>query len=78
MNQRSKRSSKRKQDVNVESTVTPLKTTGDVKSSGLAKASPFFKPLEEAIKPKTKEEEKKIIAEAAAAAITIFKTTDKK
>ena len=43
----------------------PHKTTGDIpedKMVGLAKASPFFKNIEEVTKPKTKEEENKIVA----------------
>ena len=45
----------------------PQKTTGDVpaeKLSGVAKASPFFKKLDEPVKPKNKQDEKKVIAEA--------------
>lgn len=44
----------------------PQKTTGEVpgeKLAGLAKASPFFKPIAE-IKPSSKAEEQKAIAEA--------------
>jgi hypothetical protein len=44
----------------------PQKTTGDVpaeQAAGLAKASPFFKKLAE-VMPKTKAEEKKVVAEA--------------
>jgi len=46
--------------------LTPQKTTGDVpaeKTSGLAKASPFFQKLKDVL-PKSKTEEKKVIAEA--------------
>ncbi|MCV0439716.1 MAG: hypothetical protein K5880_13905 [Hydrogenophaga sp.] len=46
---------------------TPLKATGDIqgdKAQGLAKASPFFKKLGEIVKPKSKEEEKQVIASA--------------
>ena len=45
----------------------PQKATGDVKDEklkGLAKASPFFKKVKEAVKPVTKKEEQKIIAKA--------------
>ena len=44
----------------------PQKATGDVpaeQAQGLAKASPFFKKLAE-IAPKTKADEKKVVAEA--------------
>jgi hypothetical protein len=47
---------------------TPQKATGDVpaeKSKGLAKASPFFKKLKDTVKPKSKAEEKKALAEAS-------------
>jgi hypothetical protein len=85
MNQRVKRSKKRKhQDIggsvmhtgghlashrrDAEPVVrTPQKTTGDVpgeKAKGLAKASPFFKKLGAKLNPRSKEEEKKIIAAA--------------
>lgn len=81
MNQRNKRASERKQNINGSTMATggyvvkhspneepevrvPQKATGDVKPQGLAKASPFFKKLEDAIKPETPEKEKKIIAEA--------------
>lgn len=46
---------------------TPQKATGDVpgdKAQGIAKASPFFKKLKEVVQPKSKAEEKKVIAEA--------------
>lgn len=45
----------------------PQKATGDVKGdklAGLAKASPFFKPLAE-LPPATKADEKKAVAEAS-------------
>lgn len=79
MNQRVKRSQDRKSTFATGGQVvqhsrdadpvirTPQKTTGDVsgeKLAGLAKASPFFQKLEEAIKPQTQEEEKKAIAKA--------------
>lgn len=44
----------------------PQKTTGDVpaeQAAGLAKASPFFKKMAE-VMPKSKAEEKKVVAEA--------------
>ena len=43
-----------------------MKSTGDVSSEnpGFAKASPFFQKLDE-LKPKSKAEEKKVIAEAS-------------
>jgi len=51
---------------------TPQKATGDVpaeKIKGLAKASPFFKKVKEAL-PKSKAEEKKVIAEATETKVT--------
>lgn len=45
----------------------PQKVTGDIKDeklTGLAKASPFFKKVKDAIKPVTQKEETKIIAKA--------------
>lgn len=53
----------------------PSKVTGDVKPQGVAKASPFFKKIEEVLPPKTKADEKKIIA---AATETTIKDEDKK
>lgn len=46
---------------------TPQKATGDVsgeKVSGLAKASPLFKKLKDTVVPKSKSEEKRVIAQA--------------
>lgn len=45
----------------------PEKATGDVpaeKASGLAKASPFFRAVKDALNPRSKEEEQKAIAES--------------
>ena len=76
MNQRNKRSSDRKATMatgghivhhtrDEEPEIRVQKATGDVKPSGLAKASPFFKPVEAGLeKPKTVEDEKKVIASA--------------
>jgi len=76
MNQRNKRASDRKATLatggNIvhhapgkEPEIRVQKVTGDVKPSGLAKASPFFKPIESGLKkPKSVEEEKKVIASA--------------
>ena len=76
MNQRNKRSSDRKATMATgghivhhargeEPEIRIQKATGDVKPSGLAKASPFFKPIEAGLeKPQSTEEEKKVIASA--------------
>ncbi len=45
----------------------PQKVTGDIpaeKAAGLAKASPLFKKIEDVVKPKSKAEEAKAVAEA--------------
>lgn len=44
----------------------PQKATGDVKANdlkGVAKASPLFKEIEKKVEPKSKVEEKRVIAE---------------
>ncbi len=76
MNQRSKRASDRKATMatggNIvhhqrgeDPEIRVQKATGDVKPSGLAKASPFFKPLDAGLKkPKSTADEKNIIANA--------------
>mgnify|MGYP001569948619 CR=1 FL=1 len=45
----------------------PMKSTGNIpgEQPGFAKASPFFKKLAEVMPPKSKAEEKKVIAEAS-------------
>lgn len=89
MNQRSKRAKDRKATMATgghvvhhergeQPEIRVQKATGDVKPTGLAKASPFFKPLEAAIeKPKTVEEEKKVIASATESVLE-DKKSDKK
>jgi len=45
----------------------PLKATGDIpaeKAKGLAQASPLFQPIKDAVKPESKQEEAKAVAEA--------------
>lgn len=76
MNQRNKRARDRKvtlatgghlvhNERGKEPEVRIQKATGDVKPSGLAKASPFFKKIDAGLeKPQSPEEEKKVIASA--------------
>jgi len=90
MNQRNKRSSDRKATMatgghvvhhsrDEQPEIRIQKATGDVKPSGLAKASPFFKPIEAGLeKPKSTEEEKKVIASATEKILDDQKKTDKK
>lgn len=89
MNQRNKRASDRKATMatggNIvhhargeEPEIRVQKATGDVKPTGLAKASPFFKPIDVGVeKPKTVEEEKKVIASATEKVLEKEKKSDK-
>lgn len=91
MNQRNKRARDRKATLATggqivhhergeEPEVKIQKATGDVKASGLAKASPFFKPIEAGLeKPQSTEDEKKVIASATEKVLeTEKKKSDKK
>ena len=90
MNQRNKRARDRKatlstgghvvhQERGKEPEVKVQKTTGDVKPNGLAKASPFFKPLEAGLeKPQSPEEEKKVVASATEKILKNDKKTEDK
>lgn len=91
MNQRSKRARDRKATLatggqivhhepgEVPEIKVPQKATGDVKPSGLAKASPFFKPLDAGLeKPQSAEEEKKVVASATEKVLKEKKSEDKK
>jgi hypothetical protein len=57
---------------------TPQKATGDVpaeKLQGLAKASPFLKKIKDVVTPKSKEEERRVIAQSTE---KVVESNDKK